>query len=334
MTQINAIILEESNTVCQNLAKNLYLYHNTTSMAHNDFKRYIWLISLLYNTDGASFSDIDLDWQDQPELNPEGESLPNRTFHNHIKAIKEIFGFSIAFSNKDRKYHISDDLYSGRTQQALLLMSSLSLWNSRDSYSKMAGRILYEEEPYVYPKWIQRIIAAMDSDKIILIEYMKYGDRGISRKKLCPYFMKMIKRRWYLIAREGEKLKTFALDDRTKNVQVLDESFEYPADFNPEEYLRDAFGIRTAPPKRVVLKAYGQEADYLRSTPMHPSQKEIATESDHTVFSLQVGTNAWEFYQEILSHGNRIEILEPLSLRKDIASKIDEMRDRYAEFWQ
>ena len=50
-------------------------------MAHNDFKRYVWLIALLYNSGGASFKDIDLDWQDQPELNPEGEPLPNRTFN-------------------------------------------------------------------------------------------------------------------------------------------------------------------------------------------------------------------------------------------------------------
>ena len=29
-------------------------------MAHNDFKRHIWLIALLYNTGGASFAEIDL----------------------------------------------------------------------------------------------------------------------------------------------------------------------------------------------------------------------------------------------------------------------------------
>ena len=52
-------------------------------MAHNDFKRYVWLIALLYNSGGATFNDIDLDWQDQPELNPEGKPLPNRTFNNH-----------------------------------------------------------------------------------------------------------------------------------------------------------------------------------------------------------------------------------------------------------
>ena len=303
-------------------------------MAHNDFKRYVWLIALLYNSGGASFKDIDLDWQDQPELNPEGEPLPNRTFNNHRISIKEIFGFSIEYSAKDKKYHISDDLYSGRMQQALLLMSSLSLWNNKDSYEKMAGRILYEEEPFVYPKFMRRIISAMDNDKMIALDYMKYGDRKANRRKLAPYCLKMFKRRWYLLAKEGDGLKTFCLDNRMRDVKVLDEKYEFPNDFNPEEYFKDAYGIRTASAKEVVLKAYGQEADYLRSAPIHPSQKETETGKDYAIFTLHVGTNAWEFYQEILSRGNRLEVLEPASLRKDIAERIEEMRERYAEFWQ
>ena len=303
-------------------------------MAHNDFKRYIWLIALLYNSGGASFNDIDLDWQDQPELNPEGKPLPNRTFNNHRESIKEIFGFSIEYSAMDKKYHISDDLYSGRMQQALLLMSSLSLWNNKDSYEKMAGRILYEEEPFVYPPFMRRIISAMDNDKKIALDYMKYGDRKASRRKLAPYCLKMFKRRWYLIAKEGDALKTFCLDNRTRNVKVLDETFQYPKDFNPAAYFKDAFGIRTAPAKDVVLKAYGLEADYLRSAPIHSSQKETEKGADYSIFTLHVGTNAWEFYQELLSHGERIEVLAPASLRKAIAKKIEEMRERYAEFRQ
>lgn len=301
-------------------------------MAHNDFNRYIWLIALLYNTGGATFAEIDLDWQDQPELNPEGKALPNRTFNNHRESIKEIFGFSIDYSSKDKKYHISDNLYSGRMQQVLLLMSSISLWNNKNSYEKMSGRILYEEDPFVYPKLLQRVLSAMDNDNMITLDYKKYGDRTVSHRKLAPYCLKMFKRRWYLIAKEGDTIKTFSLDNRTQDVRINDEKFRYPKDFNPEEYFKDVFGIRKAPAKDVVLKAYGQEADYLRSAPIHPSQKETEKGSNYAIFTIHVGTNAWEFYQEILSRGNRIEVLAPLSLREDIAKRIDEMRDRYAEF--
>jgi len=59
--------------------------------------------------------------------------------------------------------------------------------------------------------------------------------------------------------------------------------------------------------------------------------RDAATGKDYAIFTLHVGTNAWEFYQEILSRGDRLEVLEPASLRKDIAQKNEEMRERYAE---
>ncbi len=300
-------------------------------MAHNDFKRYIWLIALLYNTGGATFAEIDLDWQDREDLNPDEKPLPKRTFNNYRAYIKEIFGLSIDYSTGDKKYHISDTLYSGRMQQALLLLSSVSLWNRKDCYEKMAGRILYEEEPFVYPKFMRRILSAMDSDLLITLDYKKYGDRVFSHRKLAPYCLKMFKRRWYLTAKEGNAIKTFCLDSRTRDIRINDEKFRYPEDFNPEEYFKDVFGIRKAPAKDVVLKAYGQEADYLRSAPIHPSQKETGQGPDYAIFSLHVGTDAWEFYQEILSRGNRIEVLEPQSLREDIARRIKDMLERYAD---
>lgn len=123
----------------------------------------------------------------------------------------------------------------------------------------------------------------------------------------------------------------FCLDNRTIDVRVNNEKFKYPDDFRPEEYFKDAFGIHKALAKDVVLKAYGNEADYLRSAPIHPSQEEIEQGDDYAVFTLHVGIDAWEFYQEILSHGNRIEVLGPQSLRDDIAKTIDKMRERYGK---
>lgn len=107
---------------------------------------------------------------------------------------------------------------------------------------------------------------------------------------------------------------------------------DYVKDFDAEAYFRDTFGIRNAPARKVIVKAYGHEADYWRSCPLHPSQQEIETGKDYAVFSLKVGTDAWEFVQELLSRGDRIEVLKPQSLRKEIARYIEVMRGRYAEY--
>ena len=73
-------------------------------MAHNDFKRYVWLIDLLNNVDGASFQDINDAWQDEPELNPEGKELPLRTFYNHLTAIKNVFDITYNTFELKKRY--------------------------------------------------------------------------------------------------------------------------------------------------------------------------------------------------------------------------------------
>ena len=303
-------------------------------MAYNDFKRYVWLIDLLNNSEGASFKEIDDAWQDAKDWNPEELPLPRKTFYNHIKAIRNIFDIEIALSREDGKYHLTDSEPAGAGRMQKSLMSMLSLNSTVDRYKNLSGRILYEEEPRVYPEWMRMILYAMNQNRIVKLKYKSYGKYKPEMKMLAPYCLKMFKRRWYLLAKEGNALKTFALDDRTAGVEVTDSRFALPEDFDAGAYFKNVFGIRTSPPKRVLLKAYGHEADYLRSTPLHPSQKEEERGDGYSIFSLFVGIDAWEFYQEILSRGNRLEVLEPKTLRKDIADRIEEMRERYAEFWR
>jgi len=294
-------------------------------MAHNDFKRYIWLIELLNRVDGASFADIDDAWQDDPLLNPVGEPLPVRTFYNHIKAIKEIFDLEITQSKGDRKYRVSN--YYGRVQEEIV--SYLSLNATINRYKDLRGRLLGEEEPLVDQRYLQLLCQAMHEGKQVRLEYKKYADRCSRARTLSPYCLKIFKRRWYLLAKEGDYLKTFALDDRTTGIEMLDETSDYAEDFDAEAYFRDTFGVLKSTARNVIVKAYGHEADYWRSSPVHPSQQEIETENDYAVFSLKVGTDAWEFVQELLSRGDRIEVLKPQSLRKEMALCIEKMQRRY-----
>lgn len=303
-------------------------------MAYNDFKRYVWLIETLNRNDGVTFEDLNSIWQDEPELNPKEEPLPQKTFYNHIKAVKEIFDITIKLNRKDGKYRVvvDDNEYSGSMQRAL--MATLSLNGTVERYKDLEGRILYEEEPYVYPEWMRQIVHAMKYNHKIRLDYRKYGEQTITHRELCPYCLKMFRRRWYLLAQDGKALKTFALDNRTLGVTELKKQFEFPKDFDAEAFFHDAFGIRNGKPTEVHVKAIQKEADYWRSAPLHPSQKEIETTDDYAVFSLNVNIDAWEFVQELLSRGNRIEVLKPAGLRRLMAMRIEEMRALYAEFWQ
>ncbi|NLN99523.1 MAG: WYL domain-containing protein [Bacteroidales bacterium] len=297
-------------------------------MAYLDFKRYVWLIDLLNNVDGATFSEIDDAWQDEPVLNPQGAKFPRRTFHNHLAAIEHVFG--VVIKRIDGKYRIAEeDLYAKRMQKTL--MSLLSIQNTIDRSKDLKGRILFEDDPNVSPELTRRIIHAMNNRRKVRLKYQKFGEKRVTTRLVSPYCLKMFKHRWYLLAKEGATLKVFALDSRMQDVDETREAFDLPADFDAKGYFHDAFGIRTGKPKLVHVKTYGQETDYWRSAPLHHSQREVRTTDNFSIFSLKVNIDAWELIQELLSRGGSIEILKPDSLRKEMALQIASMRERYAE---
>lgn len=303
-------------------------------MAHNDFKRYVWLISQLQYSEevgGMSFKDLDEAWQDSP-LNPKEKPLPRRTFHNHIDAIKEIFGISIV---QDKgKYHLSYLEGDDAKKRQKDLMALLSLNDMADRLKGMKNRILYEEPMVIYPGCLDTVVRAMQEGKMLHLLYRKHGDAVPTTRLVAPYGLKLFKRRWYLLGKEDKELKTFCLDMRTRGLRISDKSFRMPKSLDPAEYFQDVYGIFKSEPKHVLVKTFGGESEYWRSAPIHLSQKEEATGEDYAIFSLWVGTDGWELMQELLSKGNRIEVLEPESLRREMAVQIQKMKDRYAEFWQ
>ena len=305
---------------------------------HGIFRRYVWLISQVHlaeDVGGATFGELNDSWSDCEELNPDGKPLPRRTFHNHIDAIREIFGFDIVCDRKTNKYHIAP---AGDDGAQLLQNDYLSLLSLKDTmalHKGIADRILYEEQQYVPQYYLNKVIEAMKQGRMISLTYRKFGDSESSVRLLAPYCVKMFRRRWYLLAKEGNELKTFALDSRTKSVRIEDRKFRYPAkSFDPRAYFSDTFGIRRSEPDGVVIKAYGKEADYLRTVPLHPSQKEKYATDSYAVFSLYVGTEARELIQELLSRGDRLEVLKPSSLRRRMAEEIEKARKLYADIWQ
>lgn len=309
-------------------------------MAHYDIKRYLWLIGYLHDTGGASYKVLDDAFQDppiiQPDLNPTGKPYANRTFHNDMKAIWELFGIKIDLDRQDGKYKIFPAKGDAQHRQQDFI-SMLLLNKEVDRDSGFGKRVIYDEPMMMFPEFIPRIIKCMKSDRKVILSYQKFSDDAPKKRLISPYCLKLFKRRWYLLGEEKGRLRTFALDTRTRGVIETEEIFTLPVDFNPEEFFADIYGIRkTASSKTasVKVKTYGDETFYWRSSPLHHSQREIATADTYSIFSLDVAVDSWEFIQELLSRGNRIEVLKPASLRRAIYEQVELMRSRYATTWQ
>jgi predicted DNA-binding transcriptional regulator YafY len=118
------------------------------------------------------------------------------------------------------------------------------------------------------------------------------------------------------------------------NYRVLDgETFNIPEDFDAESFFYNYYGIIVNSDSKletVKLKVSADQANYLRSLPLHDTQKEIERNDEYSIFSLRICPQ-FDFYQEILSNGEDIEVLEPAWLRETIAGIVKRMWNKYKE---
>ena len=116
------------------------------------------------------------------------------------------------------------------------------------------------------------------------------------------------------------------------SVSLTDEGFEMPEDFSPQQYFAEYFGVLTdeTPMAHVVIRTYGKTPNYLRTLPLHQSQREVATTADYTDFSFDIRPTA-DFIGQLLSHGDGLEVIEPQSLRDQLQQEVERMRSHYGK---
>jgi predicted DNA-binding transcriptional regulator YafY len=131
-----------------------------------------------------------------------------------------------------------------------------------------------------------------------------------------PYFLKIFKQRWYTVGRhvQENKIKTYALD-RMMNAVVGSEHYTMPADFDPEVYFRDAFGIVVTQneAKDIAIRADHRNANYLRDLPLHHSQQEVVHDG-FSIFYYHMRITG-DLVAELLSYGSRLQIISPPELK-------------------
>lgn len=117
-------------------------------------------------------------------------------------------------------------------------------------------------------------------------------------------------------------------------MEKTDEDFVVPEDFDAEEYYANTIGIfvnEKLKPQKVVLRAYEVHVDYMRSLPLHISQKEIKTVlGEYSDFEYRLCLTP-ELTTKVLSMGEKIEVLEPEILKKEVLKRLYSTISRYSK---
>ncbi len=101
-----------------------------------------------------------------------------------------------------------------------------------------------------------------------------------------------------------------------------------PDDFNIDDFMKSSFGVFHGEPVRVRIWFAAGIAEYIREKTWHETQK-IETQKDGSIiFEAEVaGTKEIEFW--VLKWGAKAKVLAPESLRDEIRSEIEAMREIY-----
>ena len=292
-------------------------------MISKTFNRYIWLLNTLLQYKQLSYEEINVLWK-ECRLG-DGAPLPLRTFHQHKNAVEELFGIEIKCnpSNGYRYYISSPDILKNDSIRKWLL-NSFTLSNMITAGHNMKERILFEDIPRG-TEYLQTVIEAMQKSKELQIDYQQFYEHR-ETYNIQPYAMKVYHQRWYVVGyiKELGCIRNIALD-RTLEMNISDTPFTLPKNFNAKKYYANTVGIyvnNELKPTKVKIRAYGVQIEYLRTLPLHSSQKESASKyGEYCDFEYRLCLTP-ELSTHILSMGENVEVLEPVELREEIKRRI------------
>lgn len=294
------------------------------------YNKYIWLIDTILRKGKISFKELAGLWEKDKTLS-DYKPLHRGTFNRWRESIDQLFGIKIDCQAAGGfLYYIKNPEVIEGEKLKHWMFDSLRLGNLISENLSLKDRILVSEVPSGYSH-LQNLLKAMKENRKVNIIYKPFRTNEKSDWLLEPYCVKIFDNRWYVLGKtiEGD-IKIFGLE-RIERLEILEETFKLPKDFDAFDYFTNYYGIvvdNNVKPNRIVIQANKQSKEYIKSLPLHPSQKLIEESEDYADFELYLAPT-YDFVMKLLQHGAMIEVLKPESLRQTLKGWIKDLNELY-----
>jgi proteasome accessory factor B len=259
----------------------------------------------------------DLDKNNASRKNEMGYST--RTFERDKREISDLFGVSIEYNYFDKVYFINEEIIEDESVKRIL--DAFSIHHALKQNSQFSPSIYLEKRKTLGTEHINGLLHAIQNHLWITFEHHKFWEDSVTQRKVKPIALKEAQHRWYLIAEDLKDgiIKTFGLD-RIKDLNITSNHFK-PIDYDVNQAYQHAFGIETYEPAvKMVLQFSWQQGNYIKSFPLHSSQKLISEDEDYKVFEFFMHPTD-ELKMELLKYGNELTVLEPISLQNELQQR-------------
>jgi predicted DNA-binding transcriptional regulator YafY len=182
-------------------------------------------------------------------------------------------------------------------------------------------------------EWLDPLYKAIVARTTVKVIYQSFKARSASELVFYPYLLKEYRNRWFVLGmkKQGKDILTFALD-RIQSVGFLsDEPFHEQKDFDPHSYFSSIVGVTRNADQgltEVRFRASREHAPYIRTKPIHSSQRVVEEMPSGTLFTITVIPN-FELERELIGFGEELEVLAPASLVRRIRGRIRLMNALY-----
>lgn len=283
----------------------------------SQFKFDVWLIEQLHTAPslGMTLKELRRRWLETPEHKG---GLSRDMLTAHRKSIKEFLGLRIDAPDR-MHYRIMNPEALALNSLANDLLKSIQNYAFLQEY-KALGNLIQPEQIETGSRYLQQIGRALTEKRKLSVTYQKFADEEPYQAVLHPYCLKADKGRWYILAhKEGsvhqEIVQIFALD-RTKRLEIMSEMFSPNPEVDVDEFFRDCFGVwhdyKAYPVRNITISCTEKVAHYLRTLPLHYSQKEDPFregKEGRVVFHYHISPSP-DFIAELAKWGDEVKINE------------------------
>ena len=276
------------------------------------FNCYIWLLNTIIRGP-ISRAEIDEKWATANANEYKQEHLPESNFHRWKSTVEELFEVKIKH-NAYNEYYINEAEDLRGTNLRTRMLSLISIDSLLKDSKELSDQILFEPVPSG-EKFLAPIIEAMRDKCVLQMTYQGFGKPCPHTFPIEPYCLKMFKQRWYVLvyAPDIDQMRVYGLD-RILAIEPTKKKYQLPDNFDAEAYFKDAYGVTVLDeqqqPQKIVISISDDQAHYLRTLPLHPSQKEIEPINGYPAFSFYLYP-ADEFLRELYAYGSDLEVHEP-----------------------
>ena len=290
--------------------------------------RYSIIINTLRKR-SSTFKEIQEKLALESELQDYDFNISKRTFQRDVKDIDSIYSIAIEYDFSLKTYFID---FEDQQDVKGRVLEAFDIFNALNISDRLSNHIHFEQRKPQGTDHLFGLLHAIKNNLQLKFTYYKFWEDDLTERSVDPYALKEFKNRWYVVGNDPKNgvIKSFALD-RLSDLVITNKKFYKPNAFQVNQYYKNSFGIISPnedTPEDIVLSFTPFQGKYIKTLPLHHTQHILRDTEEELRISLKLYITH-DFFMEILSLGDKVKVIHPEKLKKQLLSTVNEVQKLY-----